>query len=119
MISRAIPLNVHAAVEVIAAPLLLVAPFALGFPYVAGAVSLALGALLVGHALSLYSDGERGVVPLGAHAGFDYAIAFVTLAAGTVVGIASDPIAGIFMAGFGTGHLMLTASTRFSRPLGA
>ena len=38
---RAIPINVHAALEVLAAPLLIVAPFALGFDYLAGALSIA------------------------------------------------------------------------------
>jgi hypothetical protein len=119
MISRVISLNVHAAIEVIAAPLLFVAPFYFGFPYAAAAVSMTLGVLLVGHALSLYGEGERRAMPLSAHAGFDYLIALATLAAGLVVAIAGETTAGIFMAGFGTGHIALTASTRFSQPLGA
>ena len=45
---RAIPIHVHAALEVAAAPLLIVAPFALGFASVAGALSIALGILLIG-----------------------------------------------------------------------
>ena len=36
-LSRAISINAHAALEVLAAPLLIVAPFALGFDYLAGA----------------------------------------------------------------------------------
>lgn len=118
---RAIPIGVHGVLEMLAAPLLLVAPFALGFSYAAGAISIALGALLIGLAVSIYGEeGERGSVPLAAHAGLDYALATVTIVVGLALGLAAgDLVAAIFMVGFGTAHMALTASTRFSRPLGA
>jgi hypothetical protein len=116
---RAIPIHVHAALEVVAAPLLMVAPFALGFSYLAGALSLALGILLIGLAASVYGDADRGNLPLNAHAGLDYTLAAATIAAGLVAGIVSDFIATVFLVGFGSAHMALTASTRFSRPLGA
>ncbi|MFL5907184.1 MAG: hypothetical protein ACJ75Z_06260 [Solirubrobacterales bacterium] len=116
---RAIPIHVHAALEVVAAPLLMVAPFALGFSHLAGALSIALGILLIGLATSVYGEGDRGNLPLSAHAGFDYVFALLTVAAGVVAGIAGDLTATVFLVGFGSAHLALTASTRFSRPLGA
>ena len=116
---RAIPLNVHVALEVAAAPLLIVVPFALGFDYLAGALSIALGVLLIGLATSVYGDSSRGNVPLSAHAGLDYALAGATITAGILAGLAGDPVATLFLAGFGSAHMALTASTRFSRPLGA
>ena len=116
---RAIPINVHAALEVAAAPVLMVAPFALGFTPLAGALSIALGILLLGLATSVYGDAQRGNLPLSAHAGLDYTLAAATIAAGIVAGIAGDFIATVFLVGFGSAHLALTASTRFSRPLGA
>jgi hypothetical protein len=118
-LSRAIPINVHAALEVAAAPLLIVAPFALGFDYLTGALSIALGVLLIGLATSVYGDANRGNLPLGAHAGLDYTLAGATIAAGVVAGIGGDNIATVFLVGFGSAHMALTASTRFSRPLGA
>lgn len=118
-LSRAIPINVHAALEVAAAPLLMVAPFALGFDYLAGALSIGLGVLLIGLATSIYGDTSRGSLPLSAHAGFDYTLAATTIAAGVVAGIGGDYIATVFLVGFGFAHMALTASTRFSRPLGA
>jgi hypothetical protein len=118
-LSRAIPINVHAALEVLAAPLLIVAPFALGFDYLAGALSIALGILLIGLATSVYGDTSRGNLPLSAHAGLDYTLAAATIAAGVIAGIAGDGVATIFLVGFGSAHMALTASTRFSRPLGA
>jgi hypothetical protein len=116
---RAIPINVHAALEVAAAPLLIVAPFALGFDYLAGALSLGLGVLLIGLATSIYGDTARGNLPLSAHAGLDYTLAAATMAAGVIAGIAGDHLATVFLVGFGSAHMALTASTRFSRPLGA
>jgi hypothetical protein len=116
---RAIPIHVHAALEVAAAPLLMVAPFALGFGYLAGALSIALGILLIGLATSVYGDEDRGNLPLSAHAGLDYTLAAVTMGAGVVAGIAGDYIATVFLVGFGSAHMALTASTRFSRTLGA
>ena len=116
---RAIPIHVHAALEVAAAPLLIVAPFALGFGYVAGALSIALGILLIGLGPSVYGEGERGHLPLSAHAGFDYILSVATIAVGVVAGIAGDYVATVFLVGFGSAHMALTASTRFSRPRGA
>ena len=116
---RPIPIHVHAALEVAAAPILMVAPFVLGFTALAGGLSIALGILLLGLATSVYGDAQRGSVPLSAHAGLDYILAAATIAAGFVAGIAGDYIATVFLVGFGSAHLALIASTRFSRPLGA
>jgi hypothetical protein len=116
---RAVPIHVHAALEVLAAPLLIAAPFALGFSDLAGAMSIALGILLIGLATSVYGEGDRGNLSLGAHAGLDYTLAAATIAAGVVAGVGGDYIATVFLVGFGSAHLALTASTRFSRPLGA
>jgi hypothetical protein len=116
---RAVPIHVHAALEVIAAPLLIVAPFALGFSDLAGALSIALGILLIGLATSVYGEGDRGSLPLSAHAGLDYTLAVATIAAGVLAGVGGDNVATVFLVGFGSAHLALIASTRFSRPLGA
>lgn len=119
-LTRAIPIHVHSAVEVVAAPMLLAAPFVFGFSVAAGAVSIALGVLLTGLAVSIYGEADgRQPLPLQAHAGFDYVIAAITIALGIAVGFAADDFAaGVFMVGFGSAHLALTASTRYSRPLG-
>jgi hypothetical protein len=102
----------------LAAPLLLVAPFVLGFGYLAGALSIALGVLLIGLAGSIYGKGETASVPLTAHAGLDQVLAAVTIAVGIALLLTGSYAAGIFMAGFGFAHMALTASTRYSRPLG-
>jgi len=117
--ARSIPIDLHGALEAVAAPILLVAPFAFGFGPVAGAISIALGAVLLGLAVSIYGEGDRGRLPLSAHAGFDQALAWGAILAGLALGIAGEPVATIFMVGFGFAHLALSASTRYSRPLGA
>jgi hypothetical protein len=117
-LSRAIPIQVHGAIEVLAAAMLIAAPFVLGFPAVAGAVSLAIGVVLIGLALSI--DDERRPVPLRAHAEIDHVIAAFTIVSGIALGIATgDLVVTVFMAGFGSAHFVLTSVTRFSRPIGA
>ena len=105
----------------VAAPLLLVAPFLFGFGALAGALSIGLGVLLIGLATSIYGgNGGYGSLPLTTHASFDYILAAVTITLGTLIGLATDDFAAtVFMVGFGSAHLALTASTRYTRPLGA
>jgi len=113
MTSRAIPLSTHAAIEILAAPLLIAAPFVLAFGPVAGAISVALGTIVMGLAISTATDART--IPISAHAGFDYAVGTLTLLSGIAVGIlGEEPIASAFLAGFGAAHLALTASTRYS-----
>jgi hypothetical protein len=113
-----IPLTMHAAIESIAAPALMAAPFVLGFDQAAAVVAFVLGAMLLGLALPVVAPG-RGV-PLSAHAGFDYGLAVVAVIAGLAIAIGTgDWSAGIFLVGFGAFQVGLTASTRFSVPAGA
>ena len=110
---RTVPLAIHGVAEIVAAPVLIAAPFLLGFGYAAGAASIALGALLMGLALSTH--GEIRTIPLSAHAGFDYLIAGLAIIVGLLLALGETPvIATVFLVGFGAAHLALTASTRFS-----
>ena len=100
-------------IEILAAPALIAAPFLIGFGALAGAVSVALGAILMGLAISTAT--EERTIPLSAHASFDYAIAALTVLTGLAVGLSGqEPAATAFLVGFGAAHLVLTASTRFS-----
>ena len=113
MTSRAIPISAHAVIEIIAAPILMAAPLALGFSAGAAAVTFTLGAVLMGLAVTTATD-ERAI-PLSAHAGFDYAFGILTIIAGVILAIRTANAAQtIFLAGFGAAHLALTASTRYS-----
>ncbi len=113
MTARAIPLSTHSVIEILAAPALIAAPFLIGFGALAGGLSVALGAVLMGLAISTAT--EERTIPLSAHASFDYAIAALTVLTGLAVGLfGQEPAATAFLVGFGTAHLVLTASTRFS-----
>ena len=110
---RSVPLPIHTALEAIAAPAVMIAPFVLGFGFAASVISIAVGAVLLG--LALQADGPGRAVPVSAHAGFDYVIAAVALAGGVAVGVTTgDWNEGIFLVGVGVAMIALTASTRFS-----
>ena len=112
-VNRAIPLAFHGVFEIFAAPALIVAPFLLGFGPRAGAVSVALGATLMGLALSTH--GEHRTISLAAHAAFDYLLGGFAILTALALAFGSAPaVATVFLAGFGAAHLALTASTRFS-----
>jgi hypothetical protein len=112
-IFRYIPLSVHGALEVIAAPMIIAGPLLLGLDPAAAVVSFVLGTLLLGLSLSLF--GDRRTVPLTAHAGFDYLLAVAAVLAGVAIGIATgDAVATVFLVGVGAALTALTASTRWS-----
>jgi hypothetical protein len=116
---RAVPLSLHGALEVLAAPAIVAAPLALGLGEATSVVAFVIGVVLLGHALSIYGDGRR-TVPLSAHAGFDYLLAIAAMVSGVAIGIATgDGAATGFLVGVGVAQLALTASTRFSVPRGA
>jgi hypothetical protein len=110
---RGIPVSVHSALEVIAAPAIMVAPFLLGFGPAATTIAVLLGVALLGLALQL--ETPTRTVPLSAHAGFDYLLALGAVVGGLAVGlIAEEWSAAIFLAGTGAALAALSASTRFS-----
>ena len=112
-ITRAVPLSVHGALEVIAAPAIMAAPFLFDFGQAATVVAVIFGVLLLGLALQL--EGPRRTVPLSAHAGFDYALAIFAALAGLAVGIGTGEWgATAFLVGIGLAQVALTSSTRFS-----
>lgn len=110
---RYIPLSVHGGLETIAAPAIMAAPVVLGLGQAAIVAGFLLGAVLLGLSLSLFS--QRRVVPLTAHAGFDYALALAAVILGLMIGIATgNAAATVFLVGVGVAQVALTASTRFT-----
>jgi hypothetical protein len=115
---RAIPVALHAGIETLAAPLLMAAPFLLGFGRAATFVCVAVGAVLLGIALQL--PGPQRSVPLSFHASMDYALALFAAVAGIALGVATAEWAtASFLVGVGVALAALTASTRFSSARGA
>jgi hypothetical protein len=118
MSTRTLSVPIHGAVEVFLAPAIMAAPFFLDFGVIATAVAVVIGAVMLGSALSLV--GERRSVPLSAHAGFDYAVAYVALIGAIAAAIAGDEAGTVFLVGVGAAQALLTATTRFSlAPRGA
>jgi hypothetical protein len=117
-IFRYIPLSVHAGIETLAGPLVMAAPFVLGFGRAATVVSVIVGVLLL--SLALQIPGPKRSVSLSQHASFDYALATFAGAAGLAVGFVTDAwTSAAFLVGIGAALVALTASTRFSAPRGA
>ena len=117
-VMRGIPLSVHGALEMLAAPAIMVAPFALGFGTAATIAAVVVGALLLG--LATQADSTRPNVPISAHAGFDYALAAFAVLSGVVVGLATGEwYATVFLIGVGAAQVALSVATRFSQPRGA
>ena len=113
-LSRGIPLSAHGAIEVIAGPAIMAAPFVLGFGAVATVLTIVLGALVLTMSLQLEHPGRA--LPLSAHAGFDYALAFTALFAGLGFAVTGHGAESAFLVGIGVAQAALTASTRFSSP---
>jgi hypothetical protein len=115
---RAISVSIHSAIEVIAAPAIMAAPFLLDFGQAATVIAVTIGVLLLG--LALQVEGPRRTVPLSAHASFDYLLAASASIGGLVVGLATGEwYAASFLVGVGAAMVVLTASTRFSAPRNA
>ena len=113
-----IPFGAHAAIETVAAPVVMAAPFLLGFGQAASVIAFAFGAMLLG--LALQAVGPRRSVPVSAYAGFDYMLAAFAMIGGFAVGLGTGEWnAGVFLVGVGAVLAALTASTRFSVPAGA
>ena len=110
---RGISISLHSAVEVIAAPAIMVAPFLLGFGPAATVLAVLLGVVLLGLALQL--DSPARSMGLQAHAGFDYVLAFAAVIGGLAVGLVDGEwSAAVFLAGIGAALVALSAATRFS-----
>jgi hypothetical protein len=115
---RGIPLSAHGAIEMFAAPAIMAAPFLLDFGLAATVAAVLVGIALLG--LALQTEGSGRAVPLAAHAGFDYALAFAALLSGIGIGVATGEwYATVFLVGVGAAQVALTASTRFSTPRSA
>jgi hypothetical protein len=116
---RLVPIHVHAALETLVGPLLMVAPFLLGFSTGAMIASVVLGALVMGTALaaavSLTPEGaRRSQVRVSAHAEADVALAVATAACAIGSGLAGDSAAAGFFGATAIALSLLAMTTRYS-----
>ena len=115
MNNRPVNIDIHNALVLATAPLMMVVPYLLTFNPAVGLMSFLLGALLMGVALAGSTD--EVVVASSAIAGFDWTLGLTILGIGVASGVfGNQPVATIFMVGFGAAHLALTAVTRYGAP---
>jgi hypothetical protein len=110
---RLFTLPVHSALELAAGLALIVAPFALGFSAAGLVISVVLGALIVGLALSAATR-EPGGLPIAAHLAFDRLLALASAAAAVALALEGDRAAGTVLAAFALAQLTLSVTTRYS-----
>lgn len=93
------------------------APFVFGLGTAALVTGFVVGAVVIGLGLgSAGGSGERGTIPVSAHAAYDGGIAIGLIGAGVLLGIAGDTGALALLAGAGIAQAALTATTRYTVP---
>jgi hypothetical protein len=110
---RLISLPTHAGLELALGVLILVAPFVLGFGAAGLVVSVGLGALVVGLALSA-TPAEGPGVPVTAHFAFDRAVALGLVAGAVALAVAGDRSAAVFLAAAAVAQTGLNLTTRYT-----
>jgi len=108
---RLMSLSAHAATELVLGLFTVAAPFIFGFGGGATIVTLAIGALLVGLALSAVDHRSTSVA---AHSRFDTMMAMAALAGALVLGAGRDAGAAAVLCGVGIAQFALTLTTRYS-----
>jgi hypothetical protein len=113
---RLIPIHVHAVLETILAPVLIVAPFAFGFSPGALIASVVLGVLVMGTALSTSAAlaGQQGGLRVSAHASLDMGLALAALVCSIGFGLVQDPAAGLFFGAVAILQAVLVTTTRYA-----
>jgi hypothetical protein len=106
-----ISLPTHAAFELPAGVLALIAPFGLGFGLAGAVLSVLIGVCIVGLAL----DAAHQPAQVSAHQAFDYGIAFAAVLVAVPLAFAGDAAAALFLGAVGSALLALDAGTRYSQ----
>ena len=113
-ISRLISYPTHGAVELLVAAGIMAAPFVIGLGVAATITAVVIGALLFGLGVSATDTGERGTLPINAHAAYDTGIALGLTLVGIVFGIAGSGPALAFFVVAGLVELGLASVTRYT-----
>jgi len=109
-----ISIDLHGAIELLVGAALVTLPWVLGFEPAAIAFSAALGALVIGLALTASEPGGRGSIPLGAHAAYDWGLGVGLIAAGFTFGLLEGYQPMLFFLIAGAAELLLQARTRYA-----
>jgi hypothetical protein len=116
---RLVPIHVHAALETLLAPVLIVAPFAFGFGPSAMVAAVVLGVVLMGTALT--TGASLSGAPVGDsrfrvsdHASLDLGLALAAAACAVVFGLSEEPGAGLFFGLVAILQSALATTTRYA-----
>jgi hypothetical protein len=112
--TKALSIEIHAALELALGAALILLPYAIGLPPGAVMVGIGIGAVVAGLALTGYDPSGRGGLPLSAHAAYDWAVGTGLVCAGIVLGLASGPASFIVFLAAGLAEFTLAASTSYS-----
>jgi hypothetical protein len=110
-ISRGFTLPTHGAIELLAGIAMMIAPAALSFSVAGLLVSVTLGAILTGTAVSLSTREPR---PLASHSHFDTVFVLATALAALALAAAGQTSAVLFLAVIVVVHALLGFSTRYT-----
>src|SRR5689334_22031478 len=110
---RLISLPTHAALELAGGMIMMAAPFLLGFSAAGLVVTVLLGAIVIGLALSAIPVDGRAT-PISTHFAYDRGLAIGLLGAALVLSIAGDIAAAIFLSAAAFAQVLLNLTTRYS-----
>ncbi len=108
---RLISLSTHGAAELLLGVLTIAAPFVLGFGAGATVITVAVGALLVGLALSAVDPASTSVA---AHSRLDNLMALAVLAGALTLGLSRDAGAATLLFAVGLAQIGLNLTTRYT-----
>jgi hypothetical protein len=116
---RLIPIHVNAVLETLLAPVMIVAPFALGFEPPAMIAGVLFGVLLMGTALATSTtlagrQARETGLRVSAHASLDLGLAFAAAASAVIFGLAHEPVAGLFFGAVAIFQSVLATTTRYA-----
>jgi len=109
-----ISIHLHGAIELLVGAALIVLPWVLEFEPAAIAFSAALGALVMGLALTASEPGGRASIPLAAHAAYDWGLGVGLIATGFTFGLVQGYQPMVFFVLAGAAELLLLARTRYA-----
>jgi hypothetical protein len=114
-IARLLPFHLHGAIEAALAPVLMVAPFLLGFEWPAAIASIAIGMLILTVALATHA-GEESTLPVSTHVAFDVSFAVALALSAVTFAFAGDAVAAAFLGPAALALILLMSFTRYTSP---
>jgi hypothetical protein len=114
-IARLLPFHMHGAIEAALAPVLMVAPFLLGFEWPAAIASIGIGVLILAVALATHA-GEESTLPVSTHIAFDVAFAVALALSAVTFALSGDAMAAAFLGPAALALIVLMSFTRYSSP---